>query len=176
VNQHLRVCGHEQHPGAPPSSAPVATQPSTNLDPLAPFFTDSGMISTSEDAIGPNDNSNPSDVLKVHKNASATVQRVFLFAASTGFSGYVPANGDISLDGTPINWDSASTSSDHRSGRPRLPRDDYRRVNRAVVGHGDRLPVSARSGHRRDVAGVGVKQPPVGGVRTIALIISTSLG
>lgn len=90
-------------PGTAPSSAPVTAG---SLDPLTPFFSASGFISVSEDAIGTNDNSNPNDILKVHKNAGATVQRAFLFAASTGFTGYVPANGDISLDGTPVNWGS----------------------------------------------------------------------
>ncbi len=79
-------------------------------DPLLPFLTESGLISLSVDAIGTN---NPEGgPLKVHKNASgATVRQAYLFAASTGETDYTPVNGDVTLDGTPVEWEPSHTIS-----------------------------------------------------------------
>jgi hypothetical protein len=76
-------------------------------DPLLPFYSDSGLISLSVDAIGTNYPTGA--VVKVHKNAGATVRKAFLFAASTGFTGYTPVDGDVTLNGTPITWDPTNT-------------------------------------------------------------------
>lgn len=93
-------------PGLPGPVTPSVSAP--NGDPLLPFYSDSGFISLSVDAAGSNDPAGTT--IKVHKNvATATVRKAFLFAASTGFSGYTPVNGDVTLDGTPIVWDSAHT-------------------------------------------------------------------
>jgi hypothetical protein len=79
-------------------------------DPLLPFTTESGLISLSIDGAGTN---NPAGMpIMVHKNvAGATVRKAYLFAASTGFSGYTPVNGDVTIDGTPIDWNPANTIS-----------------------------------------------------------------
>jgi hypothetical protein len=81
-----------------------------NGDPLLPFYNDSGLISLSVDAAGTNDPAGT--LIKVHKNiATATVRKAFLFAASTGFSGYTPVTGDVTLDGTSVAWNPANTIS-----------------------------------------------------------------
>jgi hypothetical protein len=74
---------------------------------LEPFHSDSGFISLSVDAVGTNDPAGAP--IDVHKNAGATVRKAFLFAASTGFSGYTPVDGDVTIDGSPVAWDSAHT-------------------------------------------------------------------
>jgi uncharacterized repeat protein (TIGR01451 family) len=102
-------------PGGQAGSTPgVATSTSAstavrNGDPLLPFYNASGTLSLSVDANGTN---NPAGgEIDVQKNAGATVLKAFLFAASTGFSGYTPQNGDVTLDGNPITWDPANTIS-----------------------------------------------------------------
>jgi hypothetical protein len=47
----------------------------------------------------------------VQKNAGATVRKAFLFAASTGGTGYEPVDGDVTLDGSPVAWNPADTMS-----------------------------------------------------------------
>ena len=39
------------------------------------------------------------------------MRKAYLFAASTGFSGYTPVNGDVTLNGTSITWNPANTIS-----------------------------------------------------------------
>ena len=94
-------------PGLPGQVSTSSTAPSG--DPLLPFLSDSGLISLSVDAVGTNDPAGKP--ISVHKNAGATVRKAFLFAASTGFSGYTPVDGDITLNGTPVTWDPANTIS-----------------------------------------------------------------
>ena len=81
---------------------------------LTPKVTVSGKITLSIDGAGTNaDCSNPSVFtshphcqIKANKpNSGSTAKRVFVIAASTGFSGYQIPNGGISLDGIPINWE-----------------------------------------------------------------------
>lgn len=81
----------------------VASSPS----PVAPLFADSGRISLSVDAVGSN-NASGADV-DVAKPAGGTVRRAFFTASSTGFTGYQPADGDVTLDGLPVAWDSGRT-------------------------------------------------------------------
>ena len=67
-------------PGLPPTSQQTSPQTSAprSGDPLNPFFSDSGLISLSVDAIGTNDPAGAA--LKVHKNAAgAKVRKAFLF-------------------------------------------------------------------------------------------------
>jgi hypothetical protein len=90
-------------PGTNPSSSPLS-DPST---PLAPLVNVTGHLSISVDGLASN---NPAGgPVKVQKNAGATVHQALLFAASTGFTGYSPVNGDVTIDGTPVDWDSAHT-------------------------------------------------------------------
>jgi hypothetical protein len=74
---------------------------------LSPFVTDTGQVSLSSDGLGSNDASG--GPINVQKNAGATVKAAYLFAASTGGSGYVPQDGDVTLDGTAIDWNPAET-------------------------------------------------------------------
>lgn len=74
---------------------------------LGPFTSASGKVSLSVDALGTNDQAG--GTIRVQKGAGATVRKAYLFAASTGFSGYTPANGDVTLNGTPVSWDPANT-------------------------------------------------------------------
>ena len=86
----------------------VATKAPSSVAALTPFFSDSGLISLSVDALGTNDSAGAP--LLVHKNAAgATVRKAYLFAASTGFSGYTPVDGDVTLDGAPVAWDAGNT-------------------------------------------------------------------
>jgi hypothetical protein len=99
-------------PGTPLARPPadLATSAPREGDPLLPFATESGLISLSLDGAGTN---NPAGApIMVHKNvAGATVRKAYLFAASTGFSGYTPVNGDVTIDGTPVEWNPANTIS-----------------------------------------------------------------
>jgi hypothetical protein len=71
---------------------------------LNQFFSATGKLSLSVDAGGSNGVSG--HIIEVEKpNASATVQKAFVLAASAGFSGRVLNNGDVTINGTPINWD-----------------------------------------------------------------------
>jgi hypothetical protein len=88
-------------PGAPPH--PAVDPPGS----LSPFTTVTGKVSLSVDAFGSNDPAG--GTINVHKNAGATVKAAFLLAASTGFSGYTPVNGDITLNGTAVTLDPTHT-------------------------------------------------------------------
>jgi hypothetical protein len=70
---------------------------------LTEFFAATGKLSLSVDGAGSNSASHIAEVDK--PNASATVRAAFVLAASTGFSGRVLNNGDVTINGTPINWD-----------------------------------------------------------------------
>jgi hypothetical protein len=77
---------------------------------LSEFFSATGKLSLSVDGGGSN-NAN-GQVIQVEKpNASATVRKAFVLAASTGFSGRVLANGDVSINGTPVNWTSQAAGA-----------------------------------------------------------------
>jgi len=96
------------------SPAPVpGTRPATAVDPpssaLAPLINLIGHLSISVDGFATN---NPAGgPINVQKSPGATVRQALLFAASTGFTRYVPVNGDVTLDGSPVSWDSAHTIS-----------------------------------------------------------------
>jgi len=85
-------------------------------EPLSPYLTVSGEhLALSVDAFGSNKpEGGPIRVEK--KDAGETVRAAYLFAASTGETGYEPKNGDVTLNGTPIEWETGRTiSSDIRS-------------------------------------------------------------
>src|SRR3990167_500923 len=91
--------------------------PPAALATLTEFFRSTGTLSISADAVGSNSSSHIAQVEK--PNASATVLKAFVLAASTGFSGRVLNNGDVAINGTPINWDAqvsgAIANSNHRA-------------------------------------------------------------
>ena len=72
---------------------------------LGEFFSATGKLSLSVDGGGSND-ANGHTIQVEKPNASATVRKAFVLAASTGFSGRVLNNGDVAINGTPINWTS----------------------------------------------------------------------
>jgi hypothetical protein len=76
---------------------------------LSPFASESGKISLSVDALGSNDPAG--GMIRVQKNAGATVRKAWLFAATTGFSGYVPQDGDVTLAGTAVSWGSTMANA-----------------------------------------------------------------
>ena len=71
---------------------------------IVPEVTEVGKISTSINAIGENSGSG---TLTIVKPAGATVRKAYMAAATTGFSSYTLAAGDIKIDGTPVTWDIA---------------------------------------------------------------------
>jgi hypothetical protein len=75
---------------------------------LAPVVTETGFISWSLDGMG---TTAASGTIRVQKPAGATTRRAFLGSASTGFSGRKLANGDVTVDGSPISWDISTVSS-----------------------------------------------------------------
>src|ERR1700719_2881921 len=49
------------------------------------------------------------DALASNLEAGEPVKVAYLFAASTGFSGYKPENGDVTLNGEPVSWEPVNT-------------------------------------------------------------------
>jgi hypothetical protein len=77
---------------------------------LSEFFSATGKLTLSVDGAGSN-NANGHTIQVEKPNASATVRKAFVLAASTGFSGRVLANGDVSINGTPVNWTSQAAGA-----------------------------------------------------------------
>lgn len=103
---------------ARPGQAPPNWHP-----PLLPsaltdqFYAETGLFALSVDGGGSNTTTAPLRVTK--PNAAATVRKAFLLAASTGFSSFQIPDGALTLNGTPITWDSvvpsAISSYNHRA-------------------------------------------------------------
>jgi hypothetical protein len=72
---------------------------------ISPILNDFGQISLSVDGLG--SNSSTGGPVFVQKPSGGTVREALMFAASTGFSNYTPVNGDVTIDGNPVNWDSS---------------------------------------------------------------------
>ena len=70
---------------------------------LNQFKTIVGQVELSEDACGTNTPSCIVDIVK--PSAVATVREADLFCATTGFTGYVPQDGDVTVNGSPVAWD-----------------------------------------------------------------------
>jgi hypothetical protein len=66
-----------------------------------------GRVVLSEDACGTNTPAPRSEctVQIVKPSAAATVRQADLFCATTGFSGYMPQDGDVTVNGAPVTWD-----------------------------------------------------------------------
>ena len=96
-------------PSSTPGTAPLVRAAAVPASPtsLSPLTTVTGQVSLSADGLGSNDPSG--GPIKVQKNTGATVLAAYLFAATTGFSDYEPQNGDVTLAGTPINWNASET-------------------------------------------------------------------
>ncbi|MFP5375942.1 MAG: Ig-like domain-containing protein, partial [Acidimicrobiia bacterium] len=83
------------------AEAAVASRP---LSQAALF---AGKISLSVDGIGTNDSSG--GTVYVEKPEGGTVIAAYLAAASTGFTGYSPVDGDVTIDGAVVRWDADMT-------------------------------------------------------------------
>lgn len=84
-----------EEPGTGPGGT-LKPNESLSIDVVS---TESGKISLSIDGIGTND---ASGIVQVEKPAGATVRKAFFAAASSG--GHDILNGDVQINGTPINW------------------------------------------------------------------------
>jgi hypothetical protein len=94
-------------PAIPLARFAVNAQAALPPTPLAPFFSATGRIRLSSDGLGRLDGAG--GVIQVAKSPGATVRAAFLMAASTGFTGYQPVDGDVTIDGVPISWDPTRT-------------------------------------------------------------------
>jgi len=82
---------------------------SAQAESLSPYTSVSGEhLALSLDSLGSN---NPAGAaIRVEKtNAAETVRAAYLFAASTGYSDYVPQNGDLTLNGESVEWEAGRT-------------------------------------------------------------------
>ena len=87
----------------------LGTPALAGAESLSPYTSVSGEhLALSMDALGTN---NPAGgPIRVEKtDAGETVRAAYLFAASTGGRGYIPQNGDVTLDGEPIEWEAGKT-------------------------------------------------------------------
>lgn len=73
------------------------------------MVTENGYINLSIDALGTNSTSG--GYIQVNKPSNATVRGAYLIAASTGMSGRKLLNGDITIDGVSVTWDTSISSS-----------------------------------------------------------------
>lgn len=94
-------------PGTRPSNNAAVAFAASSSSALAPLVNITGHVSVSVDGLGSNNPAGGS--VQVQKNPGATVHQALLFAASTGFTSYVPVNGDVTIDGAPVAWDPAHT-------------------------------------------------------------------
>lgn len=98
----------ESTPGMPPGSSHAKLMAVSSVaatsHAIEPVVTEVGKISVSTNALGENTGTG---TLKIIKPEGATVRKAYMAAATTGFSGYKLAAGDIQIDGTPVTWDTA---------------------------------------------------------------------
>lgn len=72
------------------------------VESIVPVVSEVGKISMSIDGLGVYPES--SGTIQVEKPAGAIVRKAYLAAATTGFTGFKLANGDITIDGVGVNW------------------------------------------------------------------------
>src|SRR4051794_27955412 len=89
-------------PGTGPAHAASAALSGTSI---APFYSASGAVSLSTNAAGSNSGPVTRDIVKP---AGATVRAAFLMAAGTGSSDYTPVDGDVTINGTPVDFDEST--------------------------------------------------------------------
>lgn len=97
-------------PGLPPGGQSVSTSvPGNSRAPasLRSVIIERGGITLSTDAAG---SLADSFSIQVQKPEGGTVRAAYFMAASTGFSNYVIPDGDILLEGQPVNWEGSATS------------------------------------------------------------------
>lgn len=93
-----------------PGTAPAnSARPSVVTALNDQFFAATGFFTLSVDGSG--SNSATQNVRVQKPNASATVNKAFLLAASTGFGNFTIPNGALTLNGTGVTWNSTVPSS-----------------------------------------------------------------
>ena len=96
-----------QVPGSNPGNVPLTK---VTLGSIVPQDTETGKVSLSTDGLGVYPGT--SGTIQVQKpSASATVRKAFMVAATTGFTGYKLAAGDIKIDGSNFVWSIETSSS-----------------------------------------------------------------
>ena len=95
------------------SGGSAAVSAASSANSLTEFTTIVGQVVLSEDACGTNTPSPTSSctVEIVKPSPLATVREAHLFCATTGFSGYRPQNGDVTVNGSPVAWDETIANS-----------------------------------------------------------------
>ncbi|MCZ6765436.1 MAG: hypothetical protein O7D32_00750 [bacterium] len=88
--------------------SPYKAVPGSPSQSLQMFYSDSGRLFLSVDALGTDLSAGS---IQVERPEGGTVRRAFLVAASTGFSGYEIRDGDVSVDGTAVVWYQAVPNS-----------------------------------------------------------------
>lgn len=88
------------------TSGPITKVP-TSATAISPFDTETGQISLSIDGLG---TLNSTGTIRVEKPSGATVRKAFLGSATTPFASPL-LNGEVSLNGTGVNWNSITTGS-----------------------------------------------------------------
>jgi hypothetical protein len=89
------------------SAAVLAAAPAAEAN-LNVFYSQVGTLKVSADANGSNTGFG---TIKVQKPIGATVDKAFLFAASTGELSFDPPDGEVSLNGHSVNWDPTYTTA-----------------------------------------------------------------
>jgi hypothetical protein len=84
----------------------VGAGPASAQASLDSFYSQVGNLKLSVDASGSNSGLG---TIEVQKPIGATVEKVFLFAASTGETGFSPPDGEVSLNGHSVNWNPTYT-------------------------------------------------------------------
>lgn len=93
-------------PGAMPKNFRNVASTAASGNALNSFYSVTGRVYLSTDAAGTN---SPNIGVDVEKRTSAsTVRAAYLLAASTGFTGYVPGDGDVLLNSTTVNFDEST--------------------------------------------------------------------
>jgi len=143
-----RLFSGRRNPRKPKCASLRVEQLETRLTPsLTSLVTETGFISVSIDGLGTNDQAG--GTIRVQKPTGATVRDAFLAAASTGFSGRVLANGDVKLDGDPVNWIKTTPSSISSS-------NSWADVTSLVKGKIDGAPAGIVNFHVDEVSTFGI--------------------
>jgi len=79
--------------------------PSTALASLLQSYQYTGYGNWSLDAVGARAYSS---ILNAQVPAGSTIEKAYLYAASTGFTGHIIPDGGVSLEGTPLTWDTSA--------------------------------------------------------------------
>ncbi|HXQ24752.1 MAG TPA: Ig-like domain-containing protein, partial [Candidatus Acidoferrales bacterium] len=103
-----RVAAGTEPGTAPPNFTPRVVSAASTTGLSNQFYSATGQVYISVDAAG--SNSGPANIRVNKRNATSTVRKAFLLAASTGFSGDTIADGSLLFQSTGITWDTKLAS------------------------------------------------------------------